>query len=66
VTEPQPLGAPLRAINLGLEVFAEDLAAAGVPVVHLDWRPPAGGDPALLALLARLEDDDESERPARA
>lgn len=58
MSEGRPLGAPLRAINLGLEIFAQDLAAAGVPVVHLDWRPPAGGDPALVALLARLEDDE--------
>jgi hypothetical protein len=29
-----------------------------VPVVRLDWLPPAGGDPALVALLARLEDDE--------
>jgi hypothetical protein len=51
-------GAPLRVINLGLEVFALDLAAAGVAVVHVDWRPPAGGDPRLAALLAQLDDDD--------
>ena len=49
--------APLRVINIGLEGFAEDLAAAGVPVVHLDWRPPAGGDPKLTALLTSLEDE---------
>ncbi len=48
---------PLRVINIGLEGFAEDLAAAGVTVVHLDWRPPAGGDPKMTALLASLEDD---------
>ncbi len=56
------LGRPLRVINLGLEVFALELAAAGVPVVHVDWRPPAGGDPRLAALLAEL--DDEAETPA--
>ncbi len=50
---------PLRVINLGLEVFALELAAAGVPVVHVDWRPPAGGDPRLAALLAQLDDEDD-------
>ncbi len=50
---------PLRVINLGLEVFALELAAAGVPVVHVDWRPPAGGDPRLAALLAELDDDED-------
>ena len=42
-------------MNLGLETFAADLAAAGVPVIHVDWRPPAGGDAGLGALLTRLE-----------
>lgn len=48
---------PLRVINLGLELFALELQAAGVTVVHMDWRPPAAGDPRLLALLARLDDE---------
>jgi hypothetical protein len=47
----------LRVVNLGLESFAATLRARGVPVVHVDWRPPAGGDVelarALDALLAR-------------
>jgi FdrA protein len=49
---------PLRVINIGIEVFAEDLAAEGVQVVHLDWRPPGGGDRRLAALLSRLEDEE--------
>jgi FdrA protein len=43
-----------RVINVGLELFAEQYAARGVPVVHVDWRPPAGGDVRLARLLARL------------
>lgn len=58
MTAPAPPVAPLKVINLGLEMFARDLEAAGVAVIHLDWRPPAGGDPALVALLARLEDGE--------
>ncbi len=49
---------PLRVINIGVETFAEDLKAAGVPVVQLDWRPPSGGDTKLASLLASLQDDD--------
>ena len=49
------LDQPLRAVNLGLEVFAVELEAAGATVIHVDWRPPAGG-PAVAALLARLDD----------
>lgn len=46
-----------RVLNLGLEIFAGTLAGLGVPVVHVDWRPPADGDPRLAALLARVADD---------
>ena len=49
------LGQPLRVVNLGLEIFAAELQSAEVAVVHVDWRPPAGG-PAVAALLAQLAD----------
>jgi hypothetical protein len=49
------LSRPLAVINVGLEHFAADLATLGAPVVHVDWTPPAGGDPRLADLLARLE-----------
>ncbi len=43
-----------QVINLGLEVFADTLVDHGVPVVQVDWRPPAGGDARLLELLEKL------------
>lgn len=43
-----------RVINVGLERFAEDLAAQGVAVQHVAWSPPAGGDAHLAALLSKL------------
>jgi len=49
----------LQVINIGLENFAQDLKAQGVAVVHLDWRPPAGGNARLAALLAALDDEDD-------
>lgn len=49
----------LQVINVGLESFAQDLKAQGVAVVQLDWRPPAGGNAKLAALLARLDDEDD-------
>jgi len=52
-------GAGIRVINVGLEGFALDLEHLGVPVVHVQWTPPAGGDPVKAALLARLSDDAE-------
>lgn len=61
MTTPAPLlGGDTRVVNIGLSLFAETLAALGVPVVSVDWRPPAGGDPRLAALLARAGDDVET------
>lgn len=53
-------GGPLRVVNLGLELFAEALEADGVEVIHVDWRPPAGGDLRLAAMLATLDDEPDS------
>jgi hypothetical protein len=50
------LARPVRVVNLGLEGFHQDLLAQGVESIHVDWRPPAGGDPELISLLARLQD----------
>ncbi len=48
------LEAPLKVVNIGLEVFAIELAEQGVDVVQVDWSPPAGGDPKLADLLSKL------------
>ncbi len=56
--EPTPIMSLLTqkpvVVNVGLEAFAEDLDSQQVSVVHLDWRPPAGGDAELADLLSRL------------
>jgi FdrA protein len=46
---------PLSAINVGLESFTESLAAQGASVVQVDWRPPAGGNERLMAILERMK-----------
>jgi hypothetical protein len=48
------LQAPPRIVNIGLPAFADELKAAGIPVVQLDWAPPAIADPRIRALLAKL------------
>ncbi len=48
------LRSPLSVVNVGLRGFAEDLARQGIPVVHVDWAPPADGDPRLADLLSKL------------
>jgi hypothetical protein len=50
------LDQPLRVINVGLELFAEQLEAQGATVLRVDWRPPAGGAD-IASLLAQLEDE---------
>jgi FdrA protein len=52
---PRLLSTQPQVINVGLELFAESLTAQHVPVIHLDWRPPAGGKKHLQDLLERLE-----------
>jgi FdrA protein len=60
--DPQPdetvpatlLTSQVKVVNIGLESFAHDLAAADVPVIHVEWSPPAGGDPELADLVSKL------------
>ena len=49
----------VRAVNVGLEMFAQPLVDHGATVATLEWRPPAEGDRDLGLLLARLEDDPD-------
>lgn len=42
------------AINIGVVDFAEALQIQGVQVIHVNWTPPAGGDPELMELLDQL------------
>jgi hypothetical protein len=51
----QPLlGRPVKVINIGLDRFAKELDDQGVPVVQVEWAPPAGGNAELARLLAKL------------
>ncbi len=49
------LQAPLKVVNLGLSWFADALGQQKVPVIQVDWRPPAGGDTRLLEILRKLQ-----------
>jgi FdrA protein len=53
---PKIFEQPLKVVNLGLSMFADSLRAEGIEVIHVDWRPPAGGDARLANILAALED----------
>ncbi|MFE7705639.1 DUF1116 domain-containing protein [Streptomyces sp. NPDC057486] len=45
----------LDVVNVGLAMFDEDIAAQGAKVTTLDWTPPGGGKPEVLAALDALE-----------
>ena len=51
----EQLNQPLAAINVGLESFYESLISQDAQAVHVDWRPPAGGNEKLASLLSRMK-----------
>ncbi len=46
---------PLAAVNAGLESFYDSLRAQGASAVQVEWKPPAGGNEKLAAILARMK-----------
>ncbi len=46
---------PLKIINIGSPSFVADYDLQGVDHIHLDWKPPANGDLALIRALSELE-----------
>jgi len=45
----------LKIVNIGLEWFYHELKRQGAEVVHVKWRPPAGGDREMIDLLRRIK-----------
>ena len=45
----------LEVVNIGLEMFQNDLTKQGVKVNQVKFVPPAGGDEAVLEALDYLE-----------
>ena len=41
-------------LNVGLETFYTSAVEQGASAVQLDWRPPAGGDARLMAILEKM------------
>jgi hypothetical protein len=48
------LAEKLKVVNIGISTFADDLRSQEVEVIHVDWKPPAGGDIEMLKLLEKL------------
>ena len=48
------LNQDLNVVNLGLKCFYDSLESQNVPVTHVEWCPPAGGDQELIDHLVNL------------
>jgi hypothetical protein len=58
-------GQPLTVVNVGLESMAQSVRAQGVPVVDVDWRPPANGVPRLRVTQSGADIDVANEEVVR-
>lgn len=45
----------VKVINMGITSFAQALSKQGVTLIHVDWKPPAGGDARLMELLKKMK-----------
>lgn len=52
----------LNVINVGIESFSNDLREQNTPVTNLEWMPPGGGNPKLIAALDKLEEPDMAKK----
>ncbi len=49
------LSQPVAAINAGLQSFTDSITEQGAEILQVDWRPPAGGNERLMAILAKMK-----------
>ena len=52
---PVSVSESFAALNVGLESFYDSLRAQNAPAIHVDWRPPAGGNERMMEILAKLK-----------
>jgi NifU-like protein involved in Fe-S cluster formation len=52
----------IHAINVGIEFFKDDILKQNASATHLDWTPPGGGKPELIAALDKLENPSVAEK----
>ena len=58
-------GQPLTVINVGLDSLGQSVRDQGVPVVNVDWRPPAEGVPRLRQTQTGIDIDQANEEVCR-
>lgn len=52
----------LNAINLGMDLFKDDIEIQGANVSQVKWNPPASGNPKLIEALSKLIDNDKIDK----
>lgn len=45
----------MNVINIGIRDFSESISKQSVPVINIEWKPPAGGNIELIEILDRLK-----------
>jgi hypothetical protein len=44
----------IKVINIGIREFFDALISQEVDVIHVNWKPPAQGDPEMQNILSKL------------
>lgn len=47
-------GKEMKVINMGLDIFFHSMETQNVPVIQVDWIPPAGGNKKLISAISKL------------
>ena len=56
----------LKIINVGVRSFYESILAQEAEALHVDWKPPAGGDTEFLHILEKLDRPEIEEANRKA
>ncbi|ABR90773.1 Uncharacterized conserved protein [Janthinobacterium sp. Marseille] len=66
MASPQLFQEKLNVINIGIEMFRDDLQEQQVPVTHLNWMPPGRGNVDVIRALDQVEKSALGEKIAKA
>lgn len=58
--------AQIKIANIGLESFYTAMKSQNIPVVQVDWKPPAGGDTHMAELLSKLDTEEIAQANQKA
>ena len=61
---PDIFSSSMHVVNVGSDLFADALAAQGVPVARVSWQPPAGDSDAALSVLLGSAMIDQANQEA--